>query len=634
MSTIKQKQDKQVYINKAREAEKKYGIPENTLVGLLAQESGHFDPKVISGERKSYAGAIGIGQFMTKTAKDYGIDPLNVDQAIDASAKYLSRSYNNLGNWDDAILSYNAGEGRVREYRAGKPIKLKEHQEYVDRVKNQIQTYSGIKPTFAKDIAPYMNIQQTENISYLPQTELNTTFAQTPQVNVDYLKELEQASEQKQITEQNQTHQEDNFMQDILASLAQGVEYVKPVQRDIMQSGGKIKDERLYGNIQADNTSVYKTKFKGLKKLNVKNKTDKEIADERVKAREQGDKALLNQWSAELLKPKNWTRENIADSAQGLDSKFRVSDKPNFFDDYLNPANMIGGMASNLGKAPLQAQQSDSILPYVTSIGAPLAVGALAGIGAQNTGQFVNNIANPLAGTGDLVNNLGNKYLPNAYKLNSKAFKPNPEAYYRIVGQDGIEDALQSNLIRNKQSNNISKSNTINLSGRPTAFPSFSKGKVSIEYANGLPNHGLIETERNMMASNMGRHGKGTTQFPVDSDGKYLNQFSLEEAKIYKKDWLQGYKEIPKKQEGGIIKDQEGQRKYPNQVTEIQGNIMSTDGYGNIPLYVVPDKGHPKIVMPNTGEHVFKEATKFTEYPLTESEKAFLQDLYETIDKK
>jgi hypothetical protein len=236
MPTIKKYQDKQVYINKAREAEKKYGIPENTLVGLLAQESGHFDPKVISGERKSYAGAIGISQFMPKTAKEYNIDPLNVDQAIDASAKYLAKSFKNLGNWDDAILSYNAGEGRVREYRAGKPIKIKEHQEYVGRVKNQINRYGGNNVTFEKDVAPYMNMQ-SNSISILPETEINTTFA-TPQVEIDYLNQLETQAQAPQQTEI--TPQEDTFMQDLLAEISKGVEYVKPVQRDIMQSGGKI----------------------------------------------------------------------------------------------------------------------------------------------------------------------------------------------------------------------------------------------------------------------------------------------------------------------------------------------------------------------------------------------------------
>ena len=71
---------------------------------------------------------------------------------------------------------------------------------------------------------------------------------------------------------------------------------------------------------------------------------------------------------------------------------------------------MIGSMADNLGQAPLRAQQEDSYMPYFTSIGTPLAVGALAGLGTNgSTGQFVNNLANPLAGTGDLIKGAVNK---------------------------------------------------------------------------------------------------------------------------------------------------------------------------------------------------------------------------------
>jgi len=69
-------------------------------------------------------------------------------------------------------------------------------------------------------------------------------------------------------------------------------------------------------------------------------------------------------------------------------------------------------------------------------------------------------------------------------------------------------------------------------------------------------------------------------------------------------------------QQGCVIKDNEGQRKYPNQVTEIEGNIMATDGYGDIVLKVIPDVGESKIVYPNTGEHTFKGASKFIEIPI------------------
>jgi hypothetical protein len=50
---------------------------------------------------------------------------------------------------------------------------------------------------------------------------------------------------------------------------------------------------------------------------------------------------------------------------------------------------------------------------------------------------------------------------------------------------------------------------------------------------------------------------------------------------------------------------------------------MATDSYGNIPLYVVPDAGQPRVIMPNTGNHIFKGATKFTEYPITQDIKKY-----------
>ncbi len=97
---------------------------------------------------------------------------------------------------------------------------------------------------------------------------------------------------------------------------------------------------------------------------------------------------------------------------------------------------------------------------------------------------------------------------------------------------------------------------------------------------------------------------------------------------------IESFVENPVLQQGGVIADQEGQRKYPNQITEIRGNVMATDGYGNIPLYVVPDLGTPRVVYPNTGEHVFQGATKFTEYPLTNQEKAFIKAVQQYKNKK
>jgi broad specificity phosphatase PhoE len=70
---------------------------------------------------------------------------------------------------------------------------------------------------------------------------------------------------------------------------------------------------------------------------------------------------------------------------------------------------------------------------------------------------------------------------------------------------------------------------------------------------------------------------------------------------------------------GSVIEDDMGQWAHPGEITEISGNTMATHGYGDIPLYVVPDKGEPRIVEANTGMHKFPGATKFTEYPMAQN---------------
>jgi hypothetical protein len=104
----------------------------------------------------------------------------------------------------------------------------------------------------------------------------------------------------------------------------------------------------------------------------------------------------LNQGISGFVNPDNWTRQNWEDASANLESEFRMSDKPNFYDDNLNPFNMIGGMAADLGAAPNQAKQTDSYMPYVTSIGTPLLTGALEGLGTKNNKQFINNLVNPV----------------------------------------------------------------------------------------------------------------------------------------------------------------------------------------------------------------------------------------------
>lgn len=65
------------------------GVDPNLLRAVLWQES-RFAPDVVSGKRRSSAGAIGIAQFLPDTATAMGVtDPTDPKQAIPGAARYL-----------------------------------------------------------------------------------------------------------------------------------------------------------------------------------------------------------------------------------------------------------------------------------------------------------------------------------------------------------------------------------------------------------------------------------------------------------------------------------------------------------------------------------------------------------------
>ncbi|MCR4941652.1 MAG: transglycosylase SLT domain-containing protein [Campylobacter sp.] len=94
---------------------KKAGIPEHFLY-LAMTESG-FSNHVVSN-----ANAVGMWQFMEKTAKIHGLkinkyvderrDPI---AATRAAGKYLKGLKNKFGKWYLAVMAYNCGEGRLNK---------------------------------------------------------------------------------------------------------------------------------------------------------------------------------------------------------------------------------------------------------------------------------------------------------------------------------------------------------------------------------------------------------------------------------------------------------------------------------------------------------------------------------------
>lgn len=84
------------------------------LIYLAMIESG-FNPTA-----KSRVAATGLWQFMTPTAREYGLkvtrradERKNPERATEAALAYLQDLYDRFGSWYLAAAAYNTGQGRV-----------------------------------------------------------------------------------------------------------------------------------------------------------------------------------------------------------------------------------------------------------------------------------------------------------------------------------------------------------------------------------------------------------------------------------------------------------------------------------------------------------------------------------------
>jgi soluble lytic murein transglycosylase-like protein len=95
----------QAVVNAIEAASIKHGVPQEWLFALAEQESS-FNPKAYNGEH----GAAGIVQYIPSTAQQQGIDPYDVNQAIDAAARQFAERMKK-GGASFAVAAHFAGDG-------------------------------------------------------------------------------------------------------------------------------------------------------------------------------------------------------------------------------------------------------------------------------------------------------------------------------------------------------------------------------------------------------------------------------------------------------------------------------------------------------------------------------------------
>ncbi len=114
------------YLDMARAAARRHGVPENLFLRLVQQESNW------KATAKSHKGAYGLAQLMPATARALGVDRMDPFQNLDGGAKYLRQQYEKFRSWRLALAAYNAGPGAVEKHNGVPPYR--ETQNYVRKI--------------------------------------------------------------------------------------------------------------------------------------------------------------------------------------------------------------------------------------------------------------------------------------------------------------------------------------------------------------------------------------------------------------------------------------------------------------------------------------------------------------------
>lgn len=435
----------------------------------------------------------------------------------------------------------------------------------------------------------------------------------------------------------------------------------------------KLKDERDLVTKPSESTNVKKKNFdleqsksnktyiNQLAEQQKENKRRKTLTQDQ---REREDYNARNEQTGSIQKPveeSKWDRTKAivsnpltafgyAARNESLPTRFQHGER-NTLDNVIDWINPLQGIAA-ASEIPGELGRGEYLNAGLSALDA-IDLGVYAK-GAMKASKPLLNKAGKALGTESGL-------LSNAYKLNPYAFKPNESNWYRQVGKSAVDDVLDTGLVREAGEEvsprmwgefqdqikrlqgddalpHFEKMKQQMLAGRRPVAPFFNKGELfypmgrkpvinkttgklsknpagagSADYLieTALPNESFQPAYVKGMSLGVPEEIGSTAILKPNPELRNLENFNL-----YKKNWLQGYKQVPKKEDGGIIKDDRGQWDHPGEITEIESNEITMEG---VPYDVlgISDTGDTKLMKP--GKNYKFKGKKVTEYPMAQN---------------
>jgi hypothetical protein len=249
----------------------------------------------------------------------------------------------------------------------------------------------------------------------------------------------------------------------------------------------------------------------------------------------------------------------------------------------INPNRSVTGEAENF-----MSRREDKAGEH--ALGALEAAGYAEGLGALGS-----------AAKKAIAQSMESGILSNTYKLNPWAFKTNPEAYYRGIGRTGLDDALESGVLRSNRKGNFGNDLYLSSSFDEADYYANNKlpwtiredGKVVDDLIKGKG----IDT--NKYFAEIPKQNINVTPYHIN-DTQFISKdvIPVDKVKLLQKDWLRGYKEVPKPitetlpspQQAGFlnplaIADAVVPRINPFSFVEDGGDLMSMSPLNFVPGY-------------------------------------------------